>query len=252
MFVTWWSKPWRIWRSHWKNRTDWFNRRISFVIVTMLTFAAATPYLMINRFSEYMQRTAFNPEIPLDLEIPFVAWMVIPYLSLYLYYPAAAWLGHKDDVMWRQNIVFHQMMLLSCWMCFFCFLLFPVEIDLRHLVTDVEGTGWESWIGAVHGVDKPWNAWPSLHVVQSTQVVLILRYWYPSTTRKVLILQTLLLICWALLVISTLTLKQHYIWDAVTALLFTGIAWKYWMKPCLDRLKTKEFQDQFDAVMAED
>lgn len=218
----------------------------------MLTFAAAVPYLVINRFSEYMQRTAFSPEIPFDLEIPFVAWMVIPYLSLYLYYPAGAWLGHKSDVMWRQNIVFHQMMLLSCWMCFFVFLLFPVEIDLRHLVTNVDGTVWEPWIGAVHGVDKPWNAWPSLHVVQSSQIVLILRYWFPSSTRKVLILQTLLLICWALLIISTLTLKQHYVWDAITGLLFTGITWAYWMKPCLDRLETKEFQDKFDAVMAED
>ena len=252
MFVTWCSKPWRMWRSHWKNRSDWSNRRLSIVIVGMLTFAAAVPYLVINRFSEYMQRTAFNPEIPFDLEIPFVAWMVIPYLSLYLYYPAGAWLGHKSDVMWRQNIVFHQMMLLSCWMCFFVFLLFPVEIDLRHLVTNVDGTVWEPWIGAVHGVDKPWNAWPSLHVVQSSQIVLILRYWFPSSTRKVLILQTLLLICWALLIISTLTLKQHYVWDAITGLLFTGITWVYWMKPCLDRLETKEFQDKFDAVMAED
>ena len=157
MFLTLGSRPWRIWKSHWNNRSDWFNRRISFMIVAMLTFAAAIPYLLINRFSHYMQRTAFNPEIQLDLDIPFVAWMVIPYLSLYLYYPAGAWMGHKTDTMWRQNIVFHQMMLLSCWMCFFCFLLFPVEIDLRHLITGVEGSGWESWMGAVHGVDKPWN-----------------------------------------------------------------------------------------------
>lgn len=252
MFLKWGSHPWKLWRSHWKNRSSIYNRRISLVIVTMLTVAAATPYLLINRLSNFIDRTAFNPEIQLDIDLPFIAWMVIPYMTLYLYYPASAWLGNKDDTMWRQNIVFHQMMLLSCWMCFLSFLLFPVEVDLRHLVHGVEGTVWESSYNAVHGVDKPWNAWPSLHVVQSTQVVLILRYWYPSTSRKVFVWQTLLVICWALLVISTMTIKQHYIWDAFSALLFTGITWKYWMKPCLERLKTQEYQDKFDAAMAED
>lgn len=249
MDITWGSKPWSLWRKHWLNRSSFNYRRLSIVIIALFTVTAAIPYLMVNRLADFMGRRAFNPEIPFDVDLPFVAWMVIPYISLYLYYPAAAWLGNKDDRMWRQNIVFHQIMILTSWICFVFFVVFPVEIDLRHLVVGIEGTGWESWYGLVHGVDKPWNSWPSLHVVQSTQVVLILRYWYPSDSRKVLVLQSLLLICWALLVISTLTIKQHYLWDAVTALAFTGITWKYWMKPCLDRVQTEQGASEFDAMM---
>ncbi|MBT6640148.1 MAG: phosphatase PAP2 family protein, partial [Euryarchaeota archaeon] len=96
------------------------------------------------------------------------------------------------------------------------------------------------------------NSWPSLHIVQSTQVVLILRYWYPPTTSRLQILHGILLVMWILLVISTMVIKQHYIWDVATALLLTGLGWMYWMKPCLERLKTQEFQDDFDARMAVD
>ncbi|MBT61524.1 MAG: hypothetical protein CMA63_08265 [Euryarchaeota archaeon] len=249
MAITWASKPWSFWKTHWQNRTDFKHRRISLMIIGFFVVGAAIPYLIINRIADYFGRRAFNPEIPFDVDLPFMAWMVIPYLSLYLYYPAAAWLGNKNDVMWRQNIVFHQMMITSNWMCFAVFLIFPVEIDLRHLVVGIEGSGWEAWYVLVHGVDKPWNSWPSLHVVQSTQIVMILRYWYPSTTRKVWVLQTLLVICCALLVISTLTIKQHYLWDAITGLTFTAVTWKFWMKPCLDRLKEAGAQKEFDTLM---
>tara|TARA_B110000196_G_C20861103_1_gene527410 strand:- start:442 stop:591 length:150 start_codon:yes stop_codon:yes gene_type:complete len=46
--------------------------------------------------------------------------------------------------------------------------------------------------------------------------------------------------------------KQHYVWDVVTAMVFTGLGWVYWMKPCLERLKTEEFIDEFDTRMALD
>ena len=246
----WGRQPWRVWKSHWNNRTSLGNRRLSLAIMVMFTFLAAVPYFATNRLSDLVDRRAFSPETAFDLNLPFVAWLVIPYISLYLYYPAVALLGNKSDTMWRQNIIFTQIMIITSWMAFAIFIAFPVEIDLRHLIPDLEGTGWEGWFALVHGVDKPWNAWPSLHVVQSTQIVLVLRYWYPSDTRKVWLLQATLIICWALLVISTLSIKQHYAWDAVTALIFTWVTWQYWMKPALDKAATEEYMEAFDQSMA--
>jgi hypothetical protein len=245
----WGTEPWGLWKTHWRNRTALGNRRLSIAILTTFSIAAGIPYVLLNRLSNLVGRTAFNPEIPLDFEIPFLAWMVIPYMTLYLYYPVSAFLGNKTDTMWRQNILFHQMMILSSWMCFLVFLVFPVEIDLRHQIVGLEGSFWEPLIGLVHSADRPWNAWPSLHVVQSAQVVLILRYWYPSTTLKVSILQAVLLVCCALLIISTLTIKQHYIWDAITALVFTGLTWKYWMRPALDAVRSEQGTAEFDALL---
>ena len=111
---------------------------------------------------------------------------------------------------------------------------------------------WESSFAAMHAIDTPWNSWPSLHIVQSMQVVLVLRYWYPPSTTRLRIAHALLLIMWILLVISTMTIKQHYVWDVATAMLLAGLGWVYWMKPCLERLKTEEYIKQFDARMALD
>ncbi len=252
MFLQWGSKPWRIWRSHWNNRQMFRNRRLTFAILTAMGLFAAIPYTLINRFASIRDWAAFDPTLQLDIEIPFIAWMVLPYLTLYLYYPAAAWLGSKNEIMWRQNIVFHQMMLLTCWGVNLIFILLPVEIDLRHLIHGIEGTSWEPIFAAMHTVDTPWNSWPSLHIVQSMQVVLVLRYWYPPRTTRLKTAHALLLIMWISLVISTMTIKQHYVWDVATAMLVAGLGWRYWMKPCLERLKTEEFIDQFDARMALD
>ena len=228
------------------------SRRLTFAILTVMGLMAAIPYTLINRFASIRDWAAFDPTLQLDIEIPFIAWMVLPYLTLYLYYPAAAWLGGKNDVMWRQNLVFHQIMLLTCWFVNAIFIVLPVEIDLRHLIHGIEGTIWESSFAAMHAIDTPWNSWPSLHIVQSMQVVLVLRYWYPPTTKRLKIAHALLLIMWILLVISTMTIKQHYVWDVATAMLLAGLGWVYWMKPCLERLKTEEFIEQFDAKMSLD
>ena len=249
MRLTWGSRPWKVWRSHWNNRGTFRGRRITYAILVALTMLAAIPYTTINRIAAMRGWVAFDPSIQFDFDIPFLAWMVIPYLTLYFYYPAAAYLGSKDDIMWRQNIIFHQMMIISCWIAFLTFLLLPVEIDLRHLIVGVEGTRWEPWYDFLHGADKPWNAWPSLHIVQSTQVMLILRYWYPSSTLKRQVLHGFLLIMWLLLVLSTMVIKQHYVWDVVTALLLTGLGWIYWMKPSLEELKMDGKCQEFDEIL---
>jgi hypothetical protein len=44
-------------------------------------------------------------------------------------------------------------------------------------------------------------------------------------------------------------IKQHYIWDVATAIVFACLGWGYWMKPCLEKLKQKENQDEFDILI---
>ena len=241
-----------MWRSHWNQRHALGGRRLTYAILVAMTFFAALPYGAVNRLAYYRDLVAFDPTIQLDLDMPFIAWMIVPYLTLYFYYPAAAWLGSVNDTMWRQNVIFHQMMLITCWWVCVVFVLLPVEIVLRHLIVGIEGTAWEPWYEFLHGADKPWNSWPSLHIVQSTQVVLILRYWYPPSTQRMKLIHGFLLIMWFLLVLSTMTIKQHYIWDVATALLLTGLAWKYWMKPNLEALETEEAQNVFDTLMQQD
>jgi membrane-associated phospholipid phosphatase len=211
----------------------------------------AIPYTSINHLSNYLQRTAFDPTLSFDTNLAFLPWMFIPYITLYLYYPAAAFLGNKTDDMWRQNIIFHQMMTISCWYVLIIFLVFPVEIDLRGPIQSQlqDGDFWHPFYVFMHSVDTPWNSWPSLHVVQSTQVVLVLRYWYPSETRKTQILQWALLFAWAMLILSTMFTKQHYLWDVITGLAYAYGTWRWWMRPVLDRVATKEYAENFEQKM---
>ena len=250
MSLAWGSRPWKIWRSHWKKRSSMNGRRMSYAIIGALILFNAIPYAIINRLTSMRDWAAFDPSIQYDLDMVFWAWMIIPYLTLYLYYPISAWLGCKNELMLRQNVIFHQMMLISCWIVFVIFFLLPVEIDLRHLVVNTEGTVWEPLFVMMHAIDTPWNSWPSLHIVQSMQVVFVLRYWFPPDSARTKVLHSALLICWLLLVASTMIVKQHYIWDVATAIMFASLGWRYWMKPCLEKLKQKEKQDEFDKLLA--
>ena len=217
----------------------------------MMGVINAIPYTSINHLSNYLQRTAFDPTLSFDTNLAFLPWMFIPYITLYLYYPAAAFLGNKTDDMWRQNIIFHQMMTISCWYVLIIFLVFPVEIDLRGPIQSQlqDGDFWHPFYVFMHSVDTPWNSWPSLHVVQSTQVVLVLRYWYPSETRKTQLLQWALLFAWAMLILSTMFTKQHYLWDVITGLAYAYGTWRWWMRPVLDRVATKEYAEDFEQKM---
>ena len=84
MHLKWGSLPWKIWRPHWKNRDSFGGRRITYAILIALTFLAAIPYTAVNRLANYRDLVAFDPTTQLDIELPFIAWMIIPYLTLYL------------------------------------------------------------------------------------------------------------------------------------------------------------------------
>ena len=38
-------------------------------------------------------------------------------------------------------------------------------------------------------------------------------------------------VAWALLVLSTMLVKQHYLFDAITGLIIGAVVWKAWFAP---------------------
>lgn len=247
----WGLVPRRFWASSWKRRNDWNGHRISFSFMLAMLIGAAAIYTITNQLAAYRGWNAFDPKIFLDDSIPFVYWMMIPYATLYFYYPAAAWFGIKDEKMMRENLVFHQMLILSCWFVFAIFLLLPVEIDLRSNMEIPNSIFWQMQFDFMHTVDEPWNAWPSLHIVQSLLIVLVIRRWFPSQTKIHSVLHMLLWFAWVSLVLSTMMVKQHFVWDVVTGIIYASICWKYWFKPTLDIIGSEEgekiFSDVFDS-----
>ena len=96
----------------------------------------------------------------------------------------AAILGMRDETTQRENIIFHQTILLLTWVIFVIFLILPVEVTLRSEISGAELGIWQGLYDLLHTVDTPWNAWPSLHIVQSLLALLVVSRWYNSESKN--------------------------------------------------------------------
>ena len=144
MPIRWGSKPWKLWSSHWQNRHAFKGLRLPLALLFMVVLGLGLGYLVINYFSEWRNWTAFDPETRFDSMIPVIPWMILPYYTLYFYYPMAGLLGMKNDKTQREVIIFHQILLILTMMIFAIFLILPAEVDLRDFVLDSDLGIWYS------------------------------------------------------------------------------------------------------------
>ena len=245
------SKPWKIWKSHWKNQDSWYGTRLPIMLLCSITLGAGLGYLATNKFSYWRDWEAFDPITSLDTAIPVIPWMILPYCTLYLFYPMAAFLGMRNNQSKRESIIFHQIFLILTWFIFLIFILLPAKVDLRSSIDYEEMGMWTIFFETLHSVDTPWNAWPSLHIVQSLLTVLVVQRWYGGESKRNNIFLGLLWFCWSLLAISILTTKQHFIWDLFTAIVITLWSWKYWFKPNLIKSNDEKVIKQFEDLIVD-
>mgnify|MGYP001161445031 FL=1 len=246
MSLRWGSRPWKIWRSHWRNQKSMSGLRLPIALIMSILIFGGLGYLATNRFADWRDWQAFDPTTGLDTWIPVIPWMIVPYSTLYFYYPMAALLGMKNTKTQRENVIFHQIVILLALLVYVVFILLPVEVDLRARVFEAELGIWQSWYDSLYGVDTPWNAWPSLHIVQSLLAVLVVNRWYEDSENQWLI--RCLWFAWLMLTISVMTTKQHFVWDVVTGIIVAVLTWKYWMKPSLDGCHDHDSITRFDEL----
>ncbi len=231
--------PWRFWGSSWSRRHmiggNWFP--IEMFLVGLL--CVAVPYFASNNIAAHCLDyhcldTVWDPEISLDRDIPVINWMIIPYAALYLFYPATLVLCPRDDRGRMELLLAMQGLILVTLFCVVIFLVLPAEIDLRwqlgeHWV-DKPLNGIESELfGFIHFSDNPWNAWPSLHIVHSFLLARMMTRWVSREHGEKTLAKVFLVILWieyALLCVSILTTKQHYLFDLVTGLFVATLTWK--------------------------
>ena len=246
MSLKWGSKTWRIWSSHWQNKASVFGYRLPIALILAIIFGAGLGYLLTNQFANWRDWQAFDPATGLDSWIPVIPWMIVPYSTLYFYYPMAALLGMKNEKTQRENIIFHQTLLMLTWIIFAIFILLPVEVDIRKSVFETELGIWQSWYDHLHAVDTEWNAWPSLHIVQSLLAVLAVSRWYKNENTKWYI--RILWFAWIMLTISVMTTKQQFVWDALTGIIVGLLAWKFWILPSLEECHSDDSVASFESL----
>jgi membrane-associated phospholipid phosphatase len=214
------------------NRGNWSRPTYSIWLLGVFVLLGGLPYTAINRFAAWRDTSVLDVETGIDLSLPFVPWMALIYASFYAYFPVVFWMGsletRRDEALW-----FTQRLIQASWIAFALFILLPVKVDLRHQVQPSGGL-----VGlimdALYVVDQPYNAWPSLHVLQSVLVVLMARHWLMHRKGWARWKAMAVWGAWVMLCLSTLLVKQHYLFDVITATVLGAWVWRRWCTPPLN------------------
>ncbi len=152
--------------------------------------------------------------------IPFVPFMILPYMSIVLFFIAAPFLCRTDE----ELRIFSRRVIAAILIAGLCFLLFP----LRFAFPRPHASG---WLGAIfdsfRGMDSPFNLLPSLHAA----LLLLLIDVYARNLRGVFFFAAML---WFFLIgLSPLLTYQHHIIDIVSGFVLAGYCFYVFREPSL-------------------
>ncbi len=227
--------PARIWAPVWRRRGWWNGWFLPAVLVGLALVFIGGGYEVTVHFNGWRGQTVWSPATSLDSWIPMVPWSVLPYTSVYVYFVLTVVVPSRRDEGLLQMVLVYQALFLIAAISFACFLLLPCEVvSLRQLPEPIRThQGWPGCIYAfVHSLDTPYNAWPSLHVSLSLLVATYLS-WRVGRRRPFRVV--VLWVGWCLLAVSTLTTKQHMVFDVATGIGIAVIVWFASLRPALVR-----------------
>jgi membrane-associated phospholipid phosphatase len=152
--------------------------------------------------------------IKIDMEIPFIWWMIIPY---YLYYVSLLLpLFIKDNLRLKTFVKTAMALLL---LSYFIFLIWPISCE------PILMTRTDNPLNFMHGIITfPWlyqNAFPSVHVIIGTLVSNVIAWEYPDK-------KWLFWVGAGLIFFATFLIKQHYLMDAIAGLIMGIMGYYYW------------------------
>jgi membrane-associated phospholipid phosphatase len=181
------------------------------------TFVSLAPlYFVIALLTR--SRPTHAPEVALDRALPLQpAWMLV-YSSLYVFIILLPVLVVRQPALFRRGLQGYLMVML---VAYAGFLLYPTAAPRP---AEVLGDGFAAWsLRLVYAIDPPYNCFPSLHVAYA-YVSALTCY---RVHRGVGVVAGL----WAALIgVSTLYTKQHYVADVVVGALAAYVAYLLFLR----------------------
>ena len=181
-------------------------------------------YLLWFRLVEALPRSSYQViELALDRKIPFVEEFVLPYVSWFAFVPLGVLLLLKyDREMYDRAVTF-----LMTGMTVFLLVstLFPNMQFLRPFILPRENV-FTKLIGLLWMVDTPTNVSPSIHVF-NTLAILGMIWKSRAKELKGLRLRLMWTVWGALIILSTMFIKQHSLLDVLAAFLMAGILYVF-------------------------
>ena len=163
-------------------------------------------------------RARFVPELALDRAIPLIPVWALVYGALYLFLILLPIFVVRQEEQIRRTVFAY----LLIWITAYVF--FAVYPTAAPRPARVIGEGFAVWgLRALYGADPPYNCFPSLHVAHSFVSALAC----VRVHRGLGIVATL---CAALVALSTLFTKQHYVLDVIAGALLAVVAWGIFLR----------------------
>ena len=225
---------WPIWNFPNARKTS-FGFLLSMAAIDVLILAPV--YLITNHLMGWWGTTVLDPTTSLDLAIPFMAWTVVIYLSLFYFFYPLPLMSMPDNKRGRNEaLIMSQSLIVLFVVSNIWFVICPAEIHIRSQALENVDTMHPIFLAMLEGLwfmDEPYNAWPSLHVSSALLFTLFAIRWWKGKPMR----QWAVGIWWVLMSLSILTTKQHFILDMITGALIIVPLWKWQIQPSLDRLE---------------
>lgn len=177
-------------------------RRPYRVTLPMILLVGMVPFYIFIA-ARAKQSPVHVPEIALDRLIPLRPEWALVYGALYLFLIVLPVFSVRDEEHLRRTVAAY----LLCWVtAYVVFMAWPTVASRPPVV---EGDGFVVWaLRALYSFDPPYNCFPSLHVAHSFVSALTI---YRLHQR----LGVVSLVAAALVALSTLFTKQHYVLDVI-------------------------------------
>ena len=225
-------QPWAIWKPIWRLqlRTKPLALPISIFLISSTYISVC--YFLTNNFAEWRNFTIFNSSSMLDDHIPFIRDSIYIYSTWYFLFMLVAISIPLNKKGLMECIFIYQSLILIASFCFMAFILMPIKIDTRNGL-DI-GTGLEATLYEIlYLADPPYNSWPSIHVSFSILFCWsiirglklnqgIIRFPKSLMNNNLIKNRIIPIFFWTLCVlisISTMTTKQHYLFDFITGIM---------------------------------
>jgi predicted protein tyrosine phosphatase len=186
-------------------RTESIERRSARSTQLIASLGLSALFLAVYGWTNWFTaQRAYVPTLFFEWErsIPFVPLMIVPYMSIDLFFVAAPFLCRSN----RELAAFSKRIAAAILIAGFCFVLFPLRFAFERPHT-------AGWLGQVfdwfRGMDQPYNLLPSLHIAFRTILVDL----YARHSRGLLRQASNL---WFLLIgLSAILTYQHHVMDVV-------------------------------------
>jgi len=180
-------------------------------------------FTWFNLLEKYVQPVIYL-HTPLDYEIPFIKYFIVPY---YMWFPYIA--GMTLFFLFRSRTDFQNVtryMFAGMILALTIYTVIPNGLHLRPVITDTDI--FSRMVSALYNSDTPTNVCPSLHVYNSIAMNTVVQR--SEAFRHSRLIKTLSLILCICIVLSTMFLKQHSVidvfWGMVMALALYPLSYR--------------------------